>query len=166
MKTLELIYKRFPDRVNRFQQGLLYEDKHVLVTTQRIKPSNPITINKKEVLAEDFRAIWFIFADLWYDVGRIYNLEDAITGYYCDIIMPMFRGENHFEITDLCLDLWISPDGSYQIEDEEEFNEAITNNWIQPDLAHRARRALNNLISEVESGVFPPTIVRDWELIQ
>ena len=164
MDTLELIYKRLPDRVNHFQQELLYEDGNVIVTTQRLKPSNPIAINGDTVLGDDFTAVWFVFADLWYDIGKIYNLEEVFTGYYCDIIMPMKRAKHHFEITDLFLDLWVSPDGGYQIHDEDEFETAIANNWIQPDLANDARQALQSLISEVESGDFPPKIVTGWEL--
>ena len=164
MGTLELIYKRLPNRVNHFQQELLYEDSSVIVTTQQLKPSNSIVIDGKTVLDNGFTAVWFVFANLWYDIGKIYDLQNIFTGYYCDIIMPMRRAENHFEITDLFLDLWVTPDGAYQIQDNDEFEEAITNNWIESDLADKARRALRNLIAEVESGVFPPKIAADWEL--
>lgn len=166
METLELIYKRLPDRVSHFQQELLYEDASVIVTTQKIKPSSPIAIDGITVLDDGFTAVWFIFADLWHDVGKIYNIENVFTGYYCDIITPMHRAENHFEITDLFLDLWVTPDGNYQIQDNDEFEEAIANDWIQPDLAVKARNALRNLIAEVESGVFPPKIVEDWILMK
>ncbi len=166
MGTLELIYKRLPDRVNRFQQELLYEDASVIVTTQKLKPSSPIAIDGITVLDDGFTAVWFVFANLWHDVGKIYNFENVFTGYYCDIIAPMHRAENHFEITDLFLDLWVTPDGNYQIQDNDEFEEAIANDWIQPDLAVKARNALQNLIAEVESGVFPPKIVADWKLMK
>ena len=166
MGTVELIYKRLPDRVNHFQQELLYEDASVIVTTQKLKPSNPIAIDGETVLDNGFTAVWFVFPNLWHDVGKIYDLENMFTGYYCDIITPMHRAENHFEITDLFLDLWVTPDGSYQIQDNDEFEEAIANAWIQPDLADKARKALQNLIAEVESGVFPPKIVVDWELMK
>lgn len=164
MGTLELIYKRLPHRVNRFQQELLYEDASVIVTTQKLKPSNPIVLDGVTVLDDGFTAVWFVFADLWHDVGKIYNLERVFTGYYCDIITPMRRAENHYEITDLFLDLWVTPEGAYQIQDNDEFEEAIANDWIHPDLASKARKALQNLIAEVESGVFPPRIAADWEL--
>ncbi len=164
MGTLELIYKRLPNRVNHFRQKLLYEDSSVIVTTQQLKPSSSIAIDGKTVLDNGFTAVWFVFANLWYDIGKIYDLQNMFTGYYCDIIMPMHRAENHFEITDLFLDLWVTPDGAYQIQDNDEFEEAIANDWIEPDLADKARRALRNLIAEVESGVFPPKIAADWEL--
>ena len=162
MKTIELIYKRPPDRVSHFPQNLLYEDDNVIVTTQRIKPSSPIIIDGMTVLGDNYRAVWFVFANRWYDIGKIYNLEDHFTGYYCDIILPMKRTDTHFEITDLFLDLWVSPDGSYQVEDEDEFESAIVQNWIQTDLANQARKALQDLIAEIESGAFPPEITNRW----
>jgi predicted RNA-binding protein associated with RNAse of E/G family len=79
MKTIELIYKRPPNRVNHFQQRLLYEDKDVIITTQRVKPSNPIVIDGVTVLGDDFPVVWFVFADKWYDVGKVYNLKEQIT---------------------------------------------------------------------------------------
>ena len=162
METVELIYKRPPDRVNHFQQNLLYEDDNVIVTTQRITPSSPIVIDGVTVLGDNYRAVWFVFANRWYDIGKIYNLEDRFTGYYCDIILPMKRTDTHFEITDLFLDLWVSPDGSYQIEDEDEFESAIARNWIRTDLADQAWKALQDLIAEIESGAFPPEITDRW----
>jgi predicted RNA-binding protein associated with RNAse of E/G family len=165
MKTIELIYKRPPNRVNHFQQRLLYEDKDVIITTQRVKPSNPIVIDGVTVLGDDFPVVWFVFADKWYDVGKVYNLQEQFTGYYCDIIMPMTRTETHFEITDLFLDVWISPDGDHHILDEDEFESAIKNNAIGPDLANQARNALQNLIAEVQSGNFPPEVLSHWELV-
>ena len=162
METIELIYKRPPNRVHHFQQNLLYEDDDVIVTTQRITPSSPIIIDGVTVLGDNYRAVWFVFADRWYDIGKIYNLKDRFTGYYCDIILPMKRTRTHFEITDLFLDLWVSPDGSYQVEDEDEFESAVAQNWIQTDLANQAKNALQDLIAEVESGAFPPEITNRW----
>ena len=99
METIELIYKRLPDRVNHFPQNLLYEDDDIIVTTQRIKPSSPIVIDGVTVLGDNYRAVWFVFANRWYDIGKIYNLKNHFTGYYCDIILPMKRTDTHFEIT-------------------------------------------------------------------
>lgn len=164
MQTIELIYRRLPDRVSHFQQNLLYEDNEVIVTSQQVKPSKAIVIDGVTVLGDNFTAIWFVFANRWYDIGKIYNLNNQLTGYYCDIIMPMNRTETHFEITDLFLDLWVSPDGRYQLHDEDEFEDAILHNWIRGDVAEQARNVLQHLITEIESSVFPPEIVFQWGL--
>ena len=158
METVTLTYKRPPDRVNHFQQELLYLDDDVIVTSQRVKPSSPIVQNGETVLGDNFAAVWFVFTGLWYDVGKVYNLNNEWTGYYCDIMKPVKRSMNVagkldcFEITDLFLDLWINPDGSYEIQDKDEFEEAIQNGAIGTELERKARDVLTALIAEVESG--------------
>ena len=158
MKTVTLTYKRLPNRVNRFQQQLIYIDGEVIVTSQRVKPSSPIVQNGKTVLADNFAAVWFVFTGLWYDVGKVYNLNNEWTGYYCDIMMPVKRHVDAtgkldcFEITDLFLDLWINPDGTYQIQDEDEFEAAIREGVIDAELEKKARNVMKTLIAEVEAG--------------
>ncbi len=158
METVTLTYKRPPDRVNHFQQELLYLDNEVIVTSQRVKPSSPIVQNGETVLADNFAAVWFVFTGLWYDVGKVYNLENEWTGYYCDVLKPVKRrvdanGKlNLFEITDLFLDLWINPDGTYEIQDEDEFEEAVQNGAIDAELERKALEVLQALIAETESG--------------
>lgn len=161
---IDLIYRRLPDCVNHFEQKLVYKDKSVTVTTQQITPSTPIVIEETIVLGPNFWAIWFIFAKRWYDLGKIYNPQGEFTGYYCDIIKPMKQNGTQIEITDLFLDLWVTPDLSYQILDYDEFASAIQNGWIEPDLANQAQQALNQLISAVESTNFPPAPVKLFSL--
>jgi predicted RNA-binding protein associated with RNAse of E/G family len=57
-----------------------------------------------------------------------------------------------FEITDLFLDLWINPDGTHEIQDEDEFEEAIQAGAIDTELEKKAWNVLKELITEVESG--------------
>ena len=158
METVTLTYKRPPDRVNHFQQELLYLDEEVIVTSQRVKPSSPIVQNGETVLGDNFAAVWFVFTGLWYDVGKVYNLNNKWTGYYCDVLKPVKRSVdvngklNRFEITDLFLDLWINPDGTYEIQDEDEFEDAIQNGAIDTELEQKALEVLKALIAETEAG--------------
>ena len=158
MKIVTLTYKRPPDRVNHFQQDLLYLDDEVIVTSQRVRPSSPIVQNGKTVLADNFPVVWFVFTGLWYDVGKAYNLDNEWTGYYCDIMKPVKRSMDAsgklecFEITDLFLDLWINPDGTYQIQDEDEFEEAVREGIIDAELKKKAWNVMKTLIAEVEAG--------------
>ena len=169
MKQIELIYKRLPDQVSFFQQNLIYEDETAIVTRQKVKPSSPLIIDGVTVLDDNYTALWFIFPGKWYDMGKMYNPQGECTGYYCDIIIPMKRASSKdkqfvftVEITDLFLDLWICPDGSYHILDEDEFELAIKNGWIDNTLAQRARQELNNLIQSIKAGEFPPAIVQTF----
>jgi predicted RNA-binding protein associated with RNAse of E/G family len=166
MKEIGLIYKRLPDRISFFRQKFIYEDETVIVTQQQVKPSAPLVIDGVTVLADNYTALWFIFPDKWYDMGKMYNPQGECTGYYCDIIMPIQRTISQdkpflftVEITDLCLDLWICSDGSYHILDEDEFELALKNGWMDDTVARKARQELNNLTQLVKTGKFPPSIV-------
>ncbi len=159
MRTITLTYKRPPNRVNRFQQQLLYVDNDVIVTSQRVKPSSPIVQNNKTVLGDNFAVVWFVFTGLWHDVGKVYNLDNEWTGYYCDIMKPVKRYVNAtgnldcFEITDLFLDLWINPDSTYEIQDEDEFAGAVRGGVIDCELEKKVWKAMKTLIAEVEAGL-------------
>ena len=158
METITLTYKRPPDRVNHFQQQLLYMDDDVIVTSQRVKPSSPIVQNDVTVLGDNFPVVWFVFTGLWYDVGKVYNLNNEWTGYYCDVLKPVKRSMgvdgklDRFEITDLFLDLWVNPDGTYEIQDEDEFEDAIQSGAIDAELEGKAWNVMKALIAEVEDG--------------
>ena len=158
METIALIYKWLPDRVHHSQQQLLYVDEDVIVTVQRVKPSSPIIQKGQTVLDDNFSVVWFVFTGLWYGIAKVYNLNNEWTGYYCDIMEPVKRDTdvarkpNYFEITDLFLDLWINPDGTYEIQDEDEFEEAVREGVINTKLKKKARGALKALIVEVKSG--------------
>ena len=162
METITLTYKRLPDRVNYFKQKLLYEDENVIVTSQRITPSSPIIIDGETVLGDNYTAVWFVFTGLWYDIGKIYNLKDEWTGYYCDIIKPVHREVGTFEIVDLFLDVWVSPDNSFEIQDEDEFETAVRKGDITPELAEQARKAMSELILTIETGHFPSAFVENF----
>ena len=162
METITLTYKRLPDRINYFKQQLLYEDENVIVTSQRITPSSPIIIDGETVLGDSYTAVWFVFTGLWYDIGKIYNLNSEWTGYYCDIIKPVNRQVGTFEIVDLYLDVWVSPDNSFEIQDEDEFETAVRNGDISHELAEQARKALSKLILTIETGQFPPEFVENF----
>ncbi len=166
MKQIDLIYTRLPDKVSHFKQKLIYFDETVIVTQQKIRVSKPLIVNGDIVLGNDYMALWFIFPSMWYDIGKIHNPSGTLTGYYCDIISPMKRFESEgtefvfsVEITDLCLDLWVCPDSSYQILDEDEFEVAVKNGWIDESLAQKAGEELDKLIQLVKRGGFPPEIV-------
>jgi len=169
MRQIELVYTRLPDKVSHFRQELIYFDETVIVTQQRINISKPLIVGGGVVLGDDYTAVWFIFPDKWYDIGKIHNQSGRVTGYYCDIISPMSRFESEssefvfrVEITDLCLDLWVSLEGSYQILDEDEFEVAVKNGWIDGSLAQKTECELNRLIQLVKEGKFPPAIVEKF----
>jgi predicted RNA-binding protein associated with RNAse of E/G family len=67
------------------------------------------------------------------------------------------------ELTDLFLDLWVSPDLRYKVLDREELEEALRNGWIAKQLYAKAKEELNKLVKIVKQGKFPPYQIKCLE---
>ena len=157
-------YRRLPGRIRRFQGLLRDESPNRLIIEQRLRVTNPRREFGRVVVAKGYVAEWFIFRGRWYDVGKFYDRRRSFTGYYCDIIRPATRLlSNATEtsiITDLFLDLWITPDRRYMVLDEDELEAALAKNVISSSLARQARKELQILIESTKSGRFPPASIR------
>jgi len=69
-------------------------------------------------------------------------------------------------ITDLFLDLWITPYNDYHVLDEDELENAIRSGFISTNAADKARSQLQSLIKKIGESDFPPIQVREVELLQ
>ena len=67
------------------------------------------------------------------------------------------------ELTDLFLDLWVSPDLRYKVLDEVELENALQNGWITKQLYDRAEKEMKKLVSIVKRGKFPSCYVISLE---
>lgn len=164
MERLKLRYRRGPGQITVYEHELIHEDEQLIVTRAPFRPSASLLAQVPQLKAQEYRAIWLVAAGEWHDLGKVYDLDNRLIGYYCDIIRPLRRTADALEIDDLFLDLWVSPDGRWLVLDEDEFAEAIGQGWLEPSTAARARRELEELIAEVESGHFPPSVVERFAI--
>lgn len=115
-----------------------------------------------------YLAVWFLFKDRPFDVGRFYRPDGTWTGYYVDVLEPVrWKGADPTTlapIVDLFLDLWIAPDGRYMVLDEDEFEEAIGTGRVTIDQVILARQTLTTLVAATERGEFPPAVVRAFRI--
>lgn len=86
---------------------------------------------------------WF-FADRWYNVFEMYDVEDQrLKGWYCNITRPAKLYADCVSADDLALDVMIYPDGQYRLLDEDEFAaldiDDQTRQLAQQGLAHLMR---------------------------
>jgi protein associated with RNAse G/E len=75
------------------------------------------------VLEHHDRFVEHFYADRWYNIFEIHSVhDDHLKGWYCNIVQPAVFSAEAIEQVDLALDVWINPDGSYQVLDREEFD--------------------------------------------
>jgi len=66
---------------------------------------------------------WF-YADRWFNIFRVRDGEtSALKGWYCNITRPPVIEARQVAAEDLCLDVFVHPDGRTLLLDEEDFAE-------------------------------------------
>ena len=76
------------------------------------------------VLKRGDRFVERFYSDRWYNIFEIYDRDDGeFKGWYCNVGYPAVLGKDTVSYIDLALDLWVSPDGTQTVLDEDEFLE-------------------------------------------
>jgi predicted RNA-binding protein associated with RNAse of E/G family len=163
-QKLHLRYIRLPNHVLELYDGLVYRSERVIVGKAQIASEHSVIFDGEIVLAPGFEIVYFDFVGKWFTVGKIRNMQGKHTGYYCDIVTPpRLLEDGGLELTDLFLDLWVSPDLRYEVLDEAELEDALCNGWVSKQLCEKAKEELNKLIQIVKRGKFPPYQVKCLE---
>lgn len=97
----------------------------------------------------------FMFYTEYFSILQLEDCRGGILGVYTDIATPLRREGEVYHLTDLCLDLWWTPDGKVAVLDEDEFDQAVQDGLIEAVVAQIARLTLERLLGEAEAGFFP-----------
>jgi len=151
-----------PNHTMEHWHELVFRSNKVIVWKSHIISAN-FVFDGKIVLAPGFEMVYFEFLGKWFAIGKIRNMHGEHTGYYCDIVTPPRLLDDGVELTDLFLDLWVSPDLRFQVLDQEELEEALEKRWITKQLYERAKKELEKLTRLVQKGKFPPKLVKELE---
>jgi predicted RNA-binding protein associated with RNAse of E/G family len=153
-----------PDKLSRFSTIVLYESEQEVVLCNILYPSKPLIVENTILIDKDFIGIWYCPYKNWHDFASIYDAQKKFKGYYCDICSPIKKISDGFIITDLFLDLWIYPNGKYIILDQEEFNNAVVQRWMNENQIIKAKSELHNLKKRVRTKKYPTSKIK--KLIQ
>jgi hypothetical protein len=92
------------------------------------------------------------YTDRWYSIFEVRSHDGALKGWYCNIAEPATIADGVIACRDLYLDLWVAPDGSTIVLDEDELAADTT-----LDEATRARvyETLDELRQRVRERLSP-----------
>ncbi len=94
------------------------------------------------------------YNDRWHNIFEVFTPAGDRKGWYADITRPARFTEDQLEWEDLLLDIWMSPDGSMQVLDEDEFAAAA------PELPEVER-----LIARQALDVLRDDLLRRWRAV-
>jgi predicted RNA-binding protein associated with RNAse of E/G family len=96
----------------------------------------------------------YLYFRKWYSVMQVLGADGRHLGYYVDIDTPIHRVGNEVYLTDLFLDLWIAPDGSFIELDRQELEEGFQSKLITSYQVRKANQTLKMIVREIASGDF------------
>lgn len=164
-RSVRIHYRRLPEREDVFEQAVLEDAGQYVVTfLPAATLKKPVVVAGRPVLEPGAPVIWFTYPGRWYDIGLFHLADGTPTGLYANLLTPVTIEGDRWETTDLCLDLWRGRDGSVELLDEDEFEEAVAAGWMDGALATEARRQANALLADAKAGSWPPEHVCEWSL--
>ena len=94
---------------------------------------------------------WF-YADRWFNIFRVRDADaKALKGWYCNITRPPVIEARQVTAEDLCLDVFVYPDGRALLLDEEDFAELN----LSKDEVEKAWQAVDAIRCLVEKRLPP-----------
>ena len=153
MKPKLTVIKRNPagQEVMRYTGELLHEQPDG-ITLQASFNHADVPVGQT-ILRRGDRFIETYYMDRWYNIFEIHDREDnRLKGWYCNIARPaVLEAGNVISYLDLALDLWVAPDGTQTVLDEDEFA-ALD---LDTDTRSRARAALEELQAHFANNTEP-----------
>ncbi len=160
---IEIHYRRPPRRLQIFRQHLVWDAPEVKVTLARALPlEQAMRIEGTVALEDGSDVVWFTFPGLWHDIGRFHRADGTFTGIYANVLTPVVIDGPVWHTTDLYLDVWLGPDGSAILLDEEEFDQAVGRELIDLATGQRVRQEADMILESAAGGRWPPPIVAEW----
>jgi protein associated with RNAse G/E len=101
------------------------------------------------------RSLEYYWLDHWYNVFRFMEPTGELLYYYCNVNVPPVFDRSGLSFIDLDIDILVTPDLSYRILDEDEFEMNAARYNYPLEVRLRARRALDELVALIESRRFP-----------
>jgi predicted RNA-binding protein associated with RNAse of E/G family len=94
-----------------------------------------------------------------FNVLEFFDTDGQLIAYYSDITTLLTKADGVYALTDLWLDMWLTPDGVFSELDWDEFEEAIAAGLATPAWQTLARATMARLKAEAASGVYPQKYV-------
>ncbi len=124
---------------------VIYRDEEKLITSWTpIKPRGDIG-----------KGMSCVYFNEGWKVSKFYNLDGSFKFWYCDIIDYEYdKSEDTYIIKDLLVDVIVHEDGTYEILDEEELDQALQEGLITEEIKAEAIFKLNKLLEKIKSQKF------------
>ncbi len=146
------------ESIRLYRRRYLPEELVELKDDRILSHSDDLILTKWTVLKPRKDIAWGVSAYYMkkgFKVSKIYDAQDQLVYWYCDIIDTEYREEdNTYVFCDLLIDVLVYPDGHVEVVDLDEFADiAESAHTLTPQLLGALRKT-NSLLQTIYSGAF------------
>ena len=153
-QTVNVIACKYDGREHRRWQASIVRREGTLIVLDA-KFEEEIRRDLLGVVASGTLSIEYYWLDRWYNVFRFHEPTGELRNYYCNLNVPPTFDGRVLRYIDLEIDLLVSPDLSYTVLDEEEFETNAARYHYPAQLRSRVRQALDEMVALIEARQFP-----------
>lgn len=146
--TVPMLYRRrfIPNEIIHLKDDIILVMEKDLIITKWV------TLHPRKDIS---RGISAFYLDKGFKVSKIYDRNNKLVYWYCDIIqVNKASDKNTVIIEDLLIDVIIYEDGTIRILDIDELSDALDQGLITQAETTNALRILNNLLQIIYEGNF------------
>ena len=92
------------------------------------------------------RFLEYYYTNRWFNIFDISTADGERKGWYCNIAEPAFIYDDHIEQIDLLLDVWVTPEGTLLLLDQDEFEADTT---LNDEQRKGAQQGLHDLLQMI-----------------
>lgn len=140
MKALPKLYRKryYPEELIYLKDDIILEqtDTYIVAKWNTLKPRKDIS-----------RGISAYFLKDGYKISKVYNHENNLVYWYCDIIDTEYiEEENTYIFHDLLIDILIRPDGHIEVVDLDELGDLLNEERITQGMCSNALKTADALL--------------------
>lgn len=133
-------------------ESVYLKDDQILAAENNLIITRWNTLKPRRDISHGYSAY---FIDKGFKVSKMYNADNQLVYWYCDIISTQYTPEtNTYVFQDLLADVLVYPDGSVKVVDLDEIADLLDKGVIDASVASHALRILNQLLQIIYQGEF------------
>ncbi len=147
MDKIQLFRRRYiPDEIKELKDDIVLSvtDDMILTKWNVLKPRKDIA-----------RGVSAYFIDKGIKVSKVYDSEDNLVYWYCDIVETVHEKDSQkYVFNDLLIDILVYPDGFVKVVDMDEFADIMDEKRLDNAVIAQALRSADALLKVIYSGQF------------
>lgn len=147
------------------EMEVVYQSNAMVITQYIIENAKtPLYVDDLCVLENGYTAVSFIEYGKWYIVDKVFNFEEALTGFLIKLVTPVEENFTFLATTDLFMKIWVSPDSTFRVFGSKMFKRVAEDGLLSESVEKSVKETIDTLILDIREGRFPSEFMRDFKV--